>query len=102
MFTQALFNELYRRLCAKERRKELGPIALYKDKQDDQWEHIGDISTNPARKFDAVTAVGFLDKVVPTPAAAPGAEEQINQGTEWQQVVADDKVLEVLNVGGAA
>ena len=78
--------------------KELVPIAHHKDEQHDQGQNIGHIKPHPSGEFpQSAACVGLRQEAFPAPAAAGDAEQQIDQRSQRQDIVADNKVLQIHN-----
>ena len=74
---------------------ELIVQAEHEDEQDDEGQAIGQVAAHPVVHLEAVAGVDFLLVVVPAPAVAGDAEQQVDEGAERQEEVADEEVLQI-------
>lgn len=77
-------------------------IAVNEDDYYDQRDDKGAVPTQSARKFEALSCVCFADEFVPAPSISCGAEEDIYQRAQRQQVVADNEVFQIKDYCAAA
>ena len=82
--------------------KEERIIAVEEDVENNQRQNIRCIEANPFREAYALTGVGLSDEVIPAPAIAARAEAKVDKASQWQQVVADEEVLQVKHTGALA
>ena len=75
--------------------KEERIVAVEEDVENYQRQNIRRIEANPFREAYALAGVGLGDKVIPAPAIAARAEAKVDKASQWQQVVADEEVLQV-------
>ena len=76
-------------------RKEFVVEAEGKDEQNDQRQTIGQIAAHPVLHPGAFAGVDFLFVVLPAPAAAGNAEQQIDQRAQRQEQIADEEILKI-------
>ena len=69
--------------------------AHNKDRDDDQGQGIGAIGFEPAGHLQALTDIGFFDKILKAPALLADAEEDIDQRTDGQAATGDQKVFRI-------
>lgn len=84
-----------KRGLAPQSRPEFFDIPLDKHKQHDKRKDVGYIYPCPSGETKSPAGVGLAAEVVPAPAVAGGAEQQIYERAERQDVVADQKILQV-------
>ena len=82
--------------------EELILNAECKDDEHDNRQDIAYIEADIILDLESAAFVGLLLEVLPTPAAAGGAEQQVNQRTERQPDVGHEEVLEVEHVRACA
>ena len=56
---------------------------------------IGQIAAHPVVHLEAFAGVDFLLVVVPAPAVAGDAEQQVDEGAQRQEEVADEEILHI-------
>ena len=78
--------------------EELILNAECKDDEHDNRQDIAYIEADIILNLESAAFVGLLLEVLPTPAAAGGAEQQVNQRTERQPDIGHKEVLEVEHV----
>lgn len=71
---------------------------MYEDKQNNYRKHKGKVEPEFAGETDACAGIRFFDKVIPSPSIAGNAEQQVYQGTQRQQVIADQEIFKSLYV----
>ena len=64
-----------------------------------QGKYISYIATNPCGEFHTVTSIRFFNEVVPTPTVTAGAECQVNQAAQGEEVVTYEEVFKVKYAG---
>ena len=77
-------------------------IAVKEDEEDNQRQDIGCIKAHPFGEANALAGVNLFDELIPAPAIAGGAEGQEHQAAQRQDVVADEKILQVQHAGAFA
>ena len=77
---------------------EHGPVALYEDKEYDYWQYVGDVYSCPLGEFEAFSGVGFFLEVFPSPSDFACAEEEVDQASDWEEVVAYEEVFQIQDV----
>ena len=82
--------------------EELILNAECKDDEHDNRQDIAYIEADIILDLESAAFVGLLLEVLPAPAAAGGAEQQVNQRTERQPDVGHEEVLEVEHVRACA
>lgn len=78
--------------------EKLTPVPLHKNKQHNQWNDICHIRSHLARELHAFSLICLLEKILKSPSIPAGTEHQVNETSEWKQVVADDEILEIQHV----
>src|SRR5690606_30301508 len=74
-------------------------ISLDQHDYDNNRQHPLEIAFKSAGQFYAFTGVDFLQVVVKSPSVTGDAEKKVNQGTDGKQVIAEDKIFKVQDVG---
>lgn len=77
-------------------------IAVKEDEEDNQRQDIGCIKAHPFGEANALAGVNLFDELIPAPAIAGGAEGQEYQAAKRQDIVADEKILQVQHAGAFA
>lgn len=68
-------------------------IPLQKNHKDNQRQDITDITARPGRKLDPIALVRFRQEIFPSPAVPGGTEKQVNERSDWEQIIADDEIF---------
>ena len=74
-------------------------VTHCEDVEYDQGKYISYIATNPFGEFHTVTGISFFNEVVPTPTITAGAECQVNQAAQGEEVVTYEEVFKVKYAG---
>ena len=74
---------------------ELIVQAEHEDEQDNEGQAIGQVAAHPVVHLEAFAGVDFLLVVVPAPAVAGDAEQQVDEGAQRQEEVADEEILHI-------
>jgi len=77
-------------------------VTHYEDVEYYDGQYIGYITANPFGEFNTVTSISFFNEVIPTPTITAGAECQVNQAAQREQVVTYDEIFKVKNAGAFA
>ena len=78
--------------------EKLTPVPLHKNKQHNQRNDIRHIHPHLARELHAFSLICLLEEILKSPSIPAGTEHQVNETSEWKQVVADDEILEIQHV----
>ena len=68
---------------------ELIVQAEHEDEQDDEGQTIGQVAAHPVMHLEPFAGVDFLLVVVPAPAVAGDAEQQVDEGAQRQEEVSE-------------
>lgn len=74
---------------------EQWPVSLYEYEQYHQGQDIGNIDSGPFWKFNSGACVGFFTEVFPSPSDAAGAEQEVDQAAQREEIVAYEEVFKV-------
>ena len=78
--------------------EELLIIAHSKDHQYNEGQDIRDISSRPLGEFEPFPGIRLRQELFPPPTPSGGAEEQIDQAAQGEQIIGYDKILQILNI----
>ena len=76
--------------------------ALPNQKQDQQRQQISHIGPEQSGNFWPVSSVGLLPVILKPPAEAGHAEQQITEGADGQDQIADQKIFQIQNCAAGA
>ena len=75
--------------------EKLLDISLHENEQEYHRKYPCKVESEELGELQTSTGIRFGDELVPAPAIAMTAEEHEHEGTEGQDIIADNKVLKV-------
>ena len=69
--------------------------SLLKDKQDDQRQNVFHIKCDLSWEFHTFSGIRLFEEILISPSKLRRTEQQVDKTSKWQQIVADNKVLQI-------
>ena len=82
--------------------KEHRIVAVSENIKHDERQDPRHIETDPNGELHAAPGVRFPQEILPSPAAAAHAKEEIDQTPERQEIIADKKIFQIQNAAPRA